>query len=60
MSITPSSTTDENPLIHEWTRVDLLFAQAPVVESLRQWMVLILCWMLLGLFAYAIFKLYKT
>jgi len=55
-----SSPLLEPPILHEWSRVDLLFAQAPAMESIRQWMVLVFSWVLIGLFAYAIFKLYKT
>ena len=40
--------------------MDLLFTHAPAVESLRQWLVLLGCWLLIGLFALADYRLYRT
>jgi hypothetical protein len=52
---------DSHPeMYRDYSRIDLLFEHAPPVESLRQWIVLVCCWILMALFAYAIFKLYKT
>ena len=40
--------------------IDLLFNNVPVMESLRQWFVLLFSFILIGMFGMAIRRMYKT
>eukprot|EP00347_Sterkiella_histriomuscorum_P022799 403337114 len=41
-------------------KIDLLFQFMPVVESIRQWIILLVSWFMIALFIFSAYRLYKT